>query len=77
MRRVTDDAESSDVIDARDAARIAKSTPGRAYARTGFSALTAFQAGRVGGRVRFGHGEGDTVGLVVGGDGDDAAGAVA
>ncbi len=48
--RVTDDAESSDVIDARDAARIAKSTPGRAYARTGFSALTAFQAGRVGGR---------------------------
>ncbi len=48
--RVTDDAESTDVIDARDAARIAKSTPGRAYARTGFSALTAFQAGRVGGR---------------------------
>ena len=48
--RVTDDAESTDVIDAREAARIAKSTPGRAYARTGFSALTAFQAGRVGGR---------------------------
>jgi len=48
--RVTDDSESTDVIDARDAARIAKSTPGRAYARTGFSALTAFQAGRVGGR---------------------------
>ena len=48
--RVTDDAESTDVIDARDAARIAKSTPGRAYERTGFSALTAFQAGRVGGR---------------------------
>lgn len=48
--RVTDDSESTDVIDAREAARIAKSTPGRAYARTGFSALTAFQAGRVGGR---------------------------
>ncbi|MEN3362173.1 MAG: segregation ATPase FtsK/SpoIIIE, family, partial [Mycobacteriales bacterium] len=48
--RVTDDAESTDVIDARDAARINKSTPGRGYARTGFSALTAFQAGRVGGR---------------------------
>ncbi|MEN3361477.1 MAG: segregation ATPase FtsK/SpoIIIE, family, partial [Mycobacteriales bacterium] len=48
--RVTDDAESSDVIDAKDAARINKSTPGRGYARTGFSALTAFQAGRVGGR---------------------------
>ncbi|HZB51022.1 MAG TPA: FtsK/SpoIIIE domain-containing protein, partial [Mycobacteriales bacterium] len=48
--RVTDEAESTDVIDARDAARISKSTPGRAYARTGFSALTAFQAGRIGGR---------------------------
>ncbi len=48
--RVTDDSESTDVIDAREAARIARSTPGRAYARTGFSALTAFQAGRVGGR---------------------------
>ena len=48
--RVTDDAESTDVIDARDAARIAKRTPGRAYARTGYSSLTAFQAGRVGGR---------------------------
>ncbi|HEV7655775.1 MAG TPA: FtsK/SpoIIIE domain-containing protein [Mycobacteriales bacterium] len=48
--RVTDDAESTDVIDSRESARISKSTPGRAYARTGFSALTAFQAGRVGGR---------------------------
>ncbi|HVQ93899.1 MAG TPA: FtsK/SpoIIIE domain-containing protein [Mycobacteriales bacterium] len=48
--RVTDDAESTDVIDAKDAARINKSNPGRGYARTGFSALTAFQAGRVGGR---------------------------
>jgi DNA segregation ATPase FtsK/SpoIIIE, S-DNA-T family len=47
--RVTDATESSDVIDAPDAGRIPKSLPGRAYARTGFSALTAFQAGRVGG----------------------------
>jgi DNA segregation ATPase FtsK/SpoIIIE, S-DNA-T family len=48
--RVTDDVESQDVIDAKDSARISKSTPGRGYVRTGFSALTAFQAGRVGGR---------------------------
>ncbi len=48
--RVTDPAESADVIDAPDAARIAKSTPGRAYARTGHTSLLAFQSGRVGGR---------------------------
>jgi DNA segregation ATPase FtsK/SpoIIIE, S-DNA-T family len=48
--RVTDTAESSDVIDANDAARISKTTPGRGYARTGFSALHAFQTARVGGR---------------------------
>jgi DNA segregation ATPase FtsK/SpoIIIE, S-DNA-T family len=48
--RVTDGAESSDVIDAQDAARISKTTPGRGYARTGFSALHAFQTARVGGR---------------------------
>src|SRR5207244_3583994 len=48
--RVTDDGESHDVIDAKDAARINKNTPGRGYARTGFSALTPFQTGRVGGR---------------------------
>lgn len=54
--RVTDDAESQDVIDARDSARISKSIPGRGYARTGFSALTAFQTARVGGRRAGGNG---------------------
>jgi len=48
--RVTDTTESSDVIDATDASRIAKATPGRAYARLGHSSLVAFQTGRVGGR---------------------------
>jgi len=48
--RVTDAAESADVIDAPDAGRIAKSTPGRAYVRCGASSLVPFQAGRVGGR---------------------------
>ena len=48
--RVTDVAESSDVIDAPDAARIAKATPGRAYVRCGASSLVPVQAGRVGGR---------------------------
>jgi S-DNA-T family DNA segregation ATPase FtsK/SpoIIIE len=48
--RVTDPAESADVIDAPDAARIAKSTPGRAYVRLGHASLIPFQAGRVGGR---------------------------
>jgi S-DNA-T family DNA segregation ATPase FtsK/SpoIIIE len=47
--RVTDDMESKDVIDAGDAAKIAKTTPGRGYARTGHSTLMPFQAGRVGG----------------------------
>ena len=48
--RVTDAAESADVIDAPDAARITKATPGRAYVRCGASSLVPFQAGRVGGR---------------------------
>jgi S-DNA-T family DNA segregation ATPase FtsK/SpoIIIE len=48
--RVTDPAESSDVIDAPDAARISKATPGRAYARLGHASLVPFQASRVGGR---------------------------
>jgi DNA segregation ATPase FtsK/SpoIIIE, S-DNA-T family len=38
------------VVDAPDAAFIAKSTPGRAYARLGHSSLVAFQTARVGGR---------------------------
>ena len=49
--RVTDEGESTDVIDARDAAGISKSTPGRAFARLGAGALLPFQAGRVGGRA--------------------------
>jgi S-DNA-T family DNA segregation ATPase FtsK/SpoIIIE len=48
--RVADVSDSSDVIGAPDSARIPKSAPGRAYARTGASSLQAFQAGRVGGR---------------------------
>jgi DNA segregation ATPase FtsK/SpoIIIE, S-DNA-T family len=48
--RVTDPAESTDVIDAKEAAQISKSTPGRAYVRLGHASLIPFQAGRVGGR---------------------------
>ncbi|GAA0963258.1 FtsK/SpoIIIE domain-containing protein [Frigoribacterium faeni] len=49
--RVTDAAESTDVIDASDAAGISKANPGRAFARLGAGALLPFQAGRVGGRA--------------------------
>jgi len=48
--RMTDKSESSDVIDAPDAGRIAKSQPGRAYARLGHASLIPFQTARVGGR---------------------------
>ena len=48
--RVTDAAESADVIGAPDAASISKATPGRAYVRLGHGSLVPFQAGRVGGR---------------------------
>jgi DNA segregation ATPase FtsK/SpoIIIE, S-DNA-T family len=48
--RVTDAAESADVIGVPDAAYISKSTPGRAYVRLGHAWLVPFQAGRVGGR---------------------------
>ena len=47
--RMTDAAESVDVIDAPDAAWISRAVPGRAYARSGHASLTPFQAGRVGG----------------------------
>lgn len=50
--RVTDVADSSDVIDAPDAARIAATSPGRAYVRLGHSSLVPFQTARVGGRSR-------------------------
>ena len=48
--RVTDKSESTDVVDAPDAALISKATPGRAYVRLGHASLVPFQAGRVGGR---------------------------
>jgi S-DNA-T family DNA segregation ATPase FtsK/SpoIIIE len=48
--RVTDADESTDVLDAPDAARITKSTPGRCYVRSGVSSLHAVQSARIGGR---------------------------
>ncbi|QCX28301.1 FtsK/SpoIIIE domain-containing protein [Nocardioides jishulii] len=48
--RVTDQNDSSDIIDAPDAALIGKNQPGRAFVRTGASTLMPFQSGRVGGR---------------------------
>src|SRR5262249_27789814 len=46
--RVNEAGESSDVIGVPDAARIPRDRPGRAYARTGHSELTAFQTAYVG-----------------------------
>ncbi|QXJ22092.1 cell division protein FtsK [Actinomadura graeca] len=48
--RVTDPDESTDVLDAPDAAQISKSTPGRCYVRSGVSSLHAVQSARIGGR---------------------------
>ncbi|MCK2221282.1 cell division protein FtsK [Actinomadura sp. ATCC 31491] len=48
--RVTEPAESSDVIDLPDAAQISKNTPGRCYVRSGVGAAIAVQTARVGGR---------------------------
>ena len=48
--RMTDAAESADVIDAPDAAQISRATPGRGYVRLGHASLVPFQAGRIGGR---------------------------
>jgi S-DNA-T family DNA segregation ATPase FtsK/SpoIIIE len=48
--RVTDTADSADVIDAPDAARIPAAVPGRAYVRLGHASLIPFQTARVGGR---------------------------
>lgn len=49
--RVTDDAESRDVIDSPWAAGIPASTPGRAFVRTGALPAGEFQSARVGGRA--------------------------
>ncbi len=48
--RMTDEAESRDVIDAAESAHIGIDTPGRAYVRLGHASLLPFQSGRVGGR---------------------------
>jgi len=48
--RVTDAADSVDVIDSPLAARIAKGIPGRGYVRVGHEELSEFQAARIGGR---------------------------
>ena len=48
--RVTDAADSIDVIDSPLAARIPKAVPGRGYLRIGHEHLAEFQAARVGGR---------------------------
>jgi S-DNA-T family DNA segregation ATPase FtsK/SpoIIIE len=58
--RVTDAAESLDVIDVPDAARIARSTPGRCYVRSGASVPVAVQSARIGGRRPGGPGEAGT-----------------
>ncbi|MFD9946298.1 FtsK/SpoIIIE domain-containing protein [Nonomuraea sp. NPDC059023] len=47
--RVTSAADSGDVIDVPDAARLSRHHPGRAYLRAGHSDLALFQAARVGG----------------------------
>jgi S-DNA-T family DNA segregation ATPase FtsK/SpoIIIE len=47
--RVNESGESTDVIGAPDAARIPRSRPGRAFARTGHGELTELQTGYVGG----------------------------
>jgi S-DNA-T family DNA segregation ATPase FtsK/SpoIIIE len=47
--RVTDAADSSDVIETPDAARISKSTPGRLYVRSGTKPLQVVQSARIGG----------------------------
>jgi DNA segregation ATPase FtsK/SpoIIIE, S-DNA-T family len=50
--RVNEPAESSDVIGAPDAARIARDRPGRAFARTGHGELTELQTAYAGGVSR-------------------------
>ncbi|MGA4990513.1 FtsK/SpoIIIE domain-containing protein [Nonomuraea bangladeshensis] len=56
--RVTEPAESSDVIDLPDAAQISKNTPGRCYVRSGVGAAVAVQTARVGGRSPLPAGDG-------------------
>jgi S-DNA-T family DNA segregation ATPase FtsK/SpoIIIE len=53
--RVNETGESADVIGAPDAARIPRSRPGRAYARTGHGELTELQTAYVGGTAAARH----------------------
>ncbi|HEY4315798.1 MAG TPA: FtsK/SpoIIIE domain-containing protein, partial [Actinomycetes bacterium] len=48
--RVTDPAESTDVVDVRDAAFLSRTCPGRAVVRVGTAAVRTVQTARVGGR---------------------------
>ncbi|GAA2993496.1 FtsK/SpoIIIE domain-containing protein [Streptosporangium longisporum] len=48
--RVTESAESADVIGRPDASYIPKSVPGRCYVKSGAGAATGVQAARIGGR---------------------------
>ena len=48
--RVTDPAESADVVDVRDAAEIPPGLPGRAVVRTGSGSVCVMQTAHVGGR---------------------------
>jgi S-DNA-T family DNA segregation ATPase FtsK/SpoIIIE len=50
--RVTDVADSNDIIGTSDAAQISASAPGRAYVRLGHASLIPFQTARVGGRSK-------------------------
>jgi len=50
--RMTDDADSRDVLDAADAARIPQACPGRALVRLSDGRLTALQVARIGGTGR-------------------------
>ncbi|WP_456698283.1 FtsK/SpoIIIE domain-containing protein [Aeromicrobium sp. P5_D10] len=54
--RLSDQTESTDVLEAPDAAMIPRALPGRGFARTGAGPLIGFQVARVGGRVLAAHG---------------------
>lgn len=62
--RVNNDGESQDVIDANEAGRISRNTPGRGFARTGHSELTEFQTAYLGGMAPSGSGSGDDLTVV-------------
>jgi len=49
--RMNDESDSNDVINAKDAAHLPRTLPGRAFARTGQAELTEFQVAYVGGQA--------------------------